>query len=62
MMRDDRHIFTRFGTLALTNQNSKVATRAFDKAIKYFPQVSINYYNKSLIYVLQNSGKKSFLS
>ena len=53
MMQDDRHIFTRFGTLALTNQNSKVATRAFDKAIKYFPQVFINYYNKSLIYVLQ---------
>jgi tetratricopeptide (TPR) repeat protein len=58
VMQDDREIFTRFGTLALRNQNFNVATRAFDKAIMYYPQIAINYYNKSLIYVLQKQWDK----
>ncbi len=58
VMPEDRPLFSQFGTLALRNKNFEVASTAFDKAISYFPQDAINYYNKSLIYVLQKQWDK----
>ena len=58
IMPEDRPSFRQSGTLALRNKNFEIASTAFDKAISYFPQNAINYYSKSLIYVLQKQWDK----
>ena len=58
VMHEDRSTFNHFGTVALRNKDFGIAIRAFDKAIKYFPQNPVTYYNKSLLYVLQKQWDK----
>ena len=50
---EDRVLFNTLGNLALRNKDFNIALKAFDKAISYFPQDAVNYYNKSLLNVLQ---------
>ena len=58
VMVEDRVLFSHLGALALRNKDFNIALRAFDKAISYFPQNAVNYYNKSLLYVLQKNWEK----
>jgi Tfp pilus assembly protein PilF len=58
VMVEDRVLFNTLGNLALRNKNFNLALQAFDKAISYFPQDAVNYYNKSLLFVLQRNWEK----